>query len=53
MIDPERLNGGYVKDKGYGSSCEYDSKNLPVAYMSAPIPPASPRQNFSDCAGDT
>lgn len=52
MIDPERLDGGYVKDKGYEQTCEYDKDNLPAAYMSAPIPPSWKTQKFSDCTGD-
>jgi len=52
MIDPERLNGGYVKDKGYKETCRYDKNNLPAAYMSAPIPVSWKYQHFEDCAGD-
>lgn len=51
MIDPEKLDGGYVGDKGYNQSCRYDTDNLPVEYMSADIPAAWKSQHFEECAG--
>jgi len=52
MIDPEKLDGGYVGSKGYKQSCRYDTDNLPVKYMTAPIPAVWPSQDFNDCSGD-
>jgi hypothetical protein len=52
MIDPEKLDGGYVGSKNYDKTCNYDADNLPHKYMSDAIPAAWKSQNFEDCSGD-